>query len=201
MKRKHINIGKIKNMIFHGATWEEISSKMGYSITHLQRTVKATYTNVKWYYKLLEKARANKTAKESVENNFNTIHEVVVVETGYLLERGVNGLLGHCLQVFIPSFCIRELENLSKTYPVASEVLTAYWATTSVNAINLTGKEVLYKEPAIPVKSRSYGIVAVAVELESQRKKVRLFTNSREIQRLANEQGCDIDVVYDRVAR
>lgn len=101
----------------------------------------------------------------------------------------------------MPFFCIGELEKLSNSYAVAEELLTMYWSTRQITSINMRGKEELYEEPIIPVKDRSKGVVSLCVELDSLGYRVRLLTNSREIEDLAKLQGCNINVVRIKKAR
>lgn len=59
----------------------------------------------------------------------------------------------------------------------------------SCTPINLRGRELIFEEPTEPVKNRTYGVVAVCCYLWNKGYKVRLLTNSCEIERLANKQG------------
>lgn len=69
-----------------------------------------------------------------------------------------------------------------------------FYKDAKINSINMRNQEVLYVDPTDDVKNRSVGVVALAVYMHAAGYKVRLVTNSREIERLAILQGCDIDV-------
>ena len=191
------------------ATWEEVAEAVSLAPKTIQRIVKEHYKTPKGYNNLLAKARANKKAKEQAEEIIRDssveegtekkVKEVIVTETGYLLDVGVNGILKESLDMYIPYFCIGELEKLSKSYKNAEEILTLFWSTRKITSINIRGKEVLYEDPIIPVKDRTEGVVAVCVELDRMGYKVRLLTNSREIEDLAKLQNCGIDVVRIKV--
>ena len=65
-------------------------------------------------------------------------------------------------------------------------------------SIDLYGEEYLWEEPEIPPKKRrTRNIVAVAVWLDWEDKKVRLYSNSRAVVDLAKLQNSEnIDAVY-----
>lgn len=54
----------------------------------------------------------------------------------------------------------------------------------------IKGKENLYVEASYPIRQRSKGVVSVCLELASKGFKVNLYTNSKEIKRLAEMQEC-----------
>ena len=117
------------------------------------------------------------------------------METGYLIDTGMAGVLNESLDVYVPFFCINELEKMAKRYNTAEEVLNLFWSTYRMISVDLRDREELYEEPNYPVKDRSKGVVALCVELDSLGYRVRLKTNSREIEDLAHLQGCGIDVM------
>ena len=196
----------------NSATWERAAEDLDYSVSHIRKIVKEHYKTETGYKKLCNIAKSNKANlkranavafnadPEDLLENTKVATEVVVVETGYLLDNGMASLVEMGLDVYIPAFCIKELEHMVDSYSAAEELLTLYWSTHLITSINLRGHEVLRVDPIIPVKARSKGVVATAVELDSLGLKVRLLTNSREIEELAIQQGCNIDVVRTRKA-
>lgn len=182
-----------------GATWEDLSAVFDYSVKYLQKCVKESYSREGDYKNLLKKARLNKAAKQKAEAVLpQEINEVILVDTGFLMRVGVKWIMQQSLDIYIPSLCIRELEGLSRSYKEAEDLLTYYWASGRIAPIDLYGEEDLWEEPVVPVrKPRTRGIVAVAVKLDSLGKKVRLYTNSKQVEWLALHQGSeDIDVIY-----
>ena len=189
-----------------GATWEDISEMFGLSIGHIQRCVKNSYSRKGNYQKLLMKARLNKAAKQQAESQKaepEIIEEVILVDTGFVMRAGVSWLMQQSLPLYIPAFCLRELERMSKESSVAEQVLTFYWSTRRMSSIELNGKEILLEEPKFPLrKARSRGVVAAAVKLLSLGNKVRLYTNSLEVEQLALHQGSPhIDPIYQSSER
>lgn len=194
-------VKRAKTMIYAGATWESLTIAFGKSESTLRRKIKASYKTEGGHKRLLEKARENsRLAKEArekmgVPTDEEDIKEIIVTETGYLLDHGVQGIMNESLDIFIPHFCVYELEKLARSYASASEVLTLHYSTKRLTTINLRGKELLFEDPASIVKKRTIGVVSVCCELFCQGFKVRLLTNSREIANLAEEQGMGIQVV------
>lgn len=199
-----------------GGTWKDVELAVKVSKSRIQTILREHYSasgggKSPWYKKLLKKARENEKAREAekvqaqVEGQQEDVtgfpKEVVVVETGYLLDTRAAGVLNESLDVYIPFFCINELEKLTNSYATAEEILTLFWSTQRIISINLRGREELYEEPNYPVKDRSKGVIALCVELDSLGYRVRLMTNSREIEDLAHLQGCDIDVVRLKKSR
>lgn len=188
------------------ATWEDLSEMFGLSIGHIQRCVRNSYSRKGNYQNLLMKARLNKAAKQQAESQKaepEIIEEVILVDTGFVMRAGVKWLMQQSLPLYIPAFCLRELERMSRKDPVAEQVLTFYWSTRRMSSIELNGKEILLKEPSKPLeKPRSRGVVAVAVKLYSLGNKVRLYTNSFEVEQLALEQETlRIDPIYQSSER
>lgn len=189
-----------------GMTWEEISEALGLSIKYIQLLARKHYKTETGYKKLLDKARVNKKAKAKVKavrlitpvseaESKKEEREVIVTETGYLLCTGASKILSEELDVYIPFFCVKELEKLSRDSAVAEEVLKMHYSTERMTSINLKGREVLFEEPRKSVKDRTMGVVALCCYLWSMDYRVRLLTNSKEIQELAEMQGIDISVV------
>ena len=189
-----------------GATCEDLSEMFGLSIGHIQRCVHKSYSRKGNYQNLLNKARLNKAAKQQAEAQKaepEIIEEVILVDSGFVMRAGVKWLMQQSLPLYIPAFCLRELERISEENPVAEQVLNFFWATRRMSSIELNGKEILLKEPSKPLeKPRSRGVVAVAVKLYSLGKKVRLYTNSYEVMKLALEQETlRIDPIYQKSER
>ena len=78
---------------------------------------------------------------------------------------------------------------------MAEELLTFYYSTYRITPIHLDGKEKLFSQPVELVKPRTVGVVAAACHLWANNYRVVLKTNSKEVERLAKQQGVDIDVV------
>lgn len=188
-----------------GATWEDLSEMFSLSKGYIQKCVHKSYSREGDYQNLLNKARQNKDAKQQAESQKKEqeIEEVILVDTGFVKRAGVKWLMQQSLPLYIPAFCIRELERMSRKDPVAEQVLTFYWSTRRMSSIELNGKEILLEEPKFPLrKARSRGVVAVAVNLLSLGKKVRLYTNSLEVEQLALHQGSQwIDPIYQSSER
>lgn len=188
-----------------GATWEDLSEMFSLSKGYIQKCVHKSYSREGDYQNLLNKARQNKDAKQQAESQKKEqeIEEVILVDTGFVKRAGVKWLMQQSLPLYIPAFCIRELERMSRKDPVAKQVLTFYWSTRRMSSIELNGKEILLKEPSKPLKKpRSRGVVAVAVKLYSLGNKVRLYTNSFEVEQLALEQETlRIDPIYQKSER
>lgn len=199
---KTTKAAKIVAMINAGATWTEVAEAFKHSERYVQVLAKSKYKTDTGYNKLLAKAKANKKAKAKAneliqpeKNVVEEVSEVIVTETGYLLCTGMSGLTSESLDIYIPYFCVRELEKLSRASSVAEDILTMYYASRRMTSVNLRGKEVLFEEPKIPVKDRSKGVVALCCYLWGMGYRVRLLTSSREILELAEMQGIDISIV------
>ena len=198
-------------MIYNAmATWEDVAEVLKISVSHCRKIVREHYKSKTAYNKLLAKARENARLKKeadkliSVEVDADEVKtdeaevdtevkaddeskteerkQVVLVETGYMLDVGLPGILNESLDVFMPSFNLKELEKLTRSVQVAEEILTLYYSTYRITPVQL-------------VKPRTIGIVAVACHLWNNNYKVILKTNSKEVESLAKKQGIDIDVV------
>lgn len=203
---KETMVSRMVTMIKKGSYVEEIAEEFELSVGHVYKLLKAHYPVRRGAYsKLLATSRENKKNRIDAQKALNepmseeatssNHEEVIVMETGYMLMTGINGILNESLDIYVPFFCIKELDKLSHSYQAAKEVMTMHWSTRRVTSINLRGKEELYVEPTYPVKNRSRGVVATCVELDSKGFKVRLLTNSWEIEQLAKLQDCNIDVI------
>lgn len=188
---------KAINMINGGASWEQVCKNLYFCKSYIQKIIKGTYKTEKDYNNLLAKAKANKKAIDEAsrviidtesDSEEDEVKEVIVVETGYLMKKGVEGITGENLDIFIPHFCIRELEKLAKSHKIAKKVLLMFCETITITPINLMRREEILEKPAGPAKIRTYGVVAVCCYLWRKGYRVRLLTNSREIERMANEQ-------------
>ncbi len=188
-----------------GFTWEQVAESLGVTPKTIRAYVSSSYTRRKSFYKeLLAVEKANREtllaqAKEVLANDGDEIDEVIVTETGALIKRGSAEVLAATLPIFIPLFCIRELEKLSASCLEAEHIL-AFYGAGGLNTVNLRYKEELFCEPSFPVtKNRTIGVVAVCCELWVQGYKVRLLTSSREVAKLAEEQGIN-DLIIDLVS-
>ena len=187
----------------NGLTWKEVSTEMKLSVSYLQQILRSYYKSEKAYNNLLAKGRANKKAKKVVESASPKPKkvkpkEIIVVETGYLLNVGPERVLDANLDAYIPYFCIKELQHLldsPKATETANKVLSLYYRTHFVRPINSWQNDVLFEEPPYCVKPRSYGVVTLCCHLWSMGYAINLLTNSREIEELVNLQGIDVTVV------
>ena len=218
---KETKIKKAISLINAGKTWEECSEILGNSVAYLQKIVRESYKTPTRYNNLLRKARENKKANEqmsepmvkdvevkveaaeSIEvfDEFEEDEEVILVETGYLLEAGISVFTQNVLPIFIPSFCINELDKMAKDNEKAKEIIMAIMSTNAVQQTNLRGYEYVYiKRPSFEYKSRSKGIAAAAKYLAECYPHVRVLTNSYEVVRILEEQDCEnINVILDKV--
>ena len=218
---KETKIKKAISLINAGKTWEECSEILGNSVAYLQKIVRESYKTPTRYNNLLRKARENKKANEqmsepmvkdvevkveaaeSIEvfDEFEEDEEVILVETGYLLEAGISVFTQNVLPIFIPSFCINELDKMAKDNEKAKEIIMAIMSTNAVQQTNLRGYEYVYiKRPSFEYKSRSKGIAAAAKYLAECYSHVRVLTNSYEVERILKEQNCEnINVILDKV--
>ena len=190
---------KTIRMINGGATWEDVADALDLSVAYVQRIVKENYKREKSYNNLLAKAKANKKAKAEAETIIATeedapqkVKEAIVVETGYLFDRDVEDLEGE--DVFLPAFCVKELEKLRPSYEVAGQVLAKIRVSRIFTTLNLRNREEIFEYPNYFVKDRSVGVIACCCYLWARGYKVKLLTNSREIEELAMIQGISIDV-------
>lgn len=218
---KETKIKKAISLINAGKTWEECSEILGNSVAYLQKIVRESYKTPTRYNNLLRKARENKKANEqmsepmvkdvevkveaaeSIEvfDEFEEDEEVILVETGYLLEAGISVFTQNVLPIFIPSFCINELDKMAKDNEKAKEIIMAIMSTNAVQQTNLRGYEYVYiRRPSFEYKSRSKGIAAAAKYLAECYSHVRVLTNSYEVVRILEEQDCEnINVILDKV--
>lgn len=204
------------------ATWEDVAEVLKISVSHCRKIVREHYKSKTAYNKLLAKARENARLKKeadkliSVEVDADEVKtdeaevdtevkaddeskteerkQVVLVETGYMLDVGLPGILNESLDVFMPSFNLKELEKLTRSVQVAEEILTLYYSTYRITPVQLKEEE-LFSKPVELVKPRTVGVVAAACHLWANNYRVVLKTNSKEVERLAKQQGIDIDVV------
>lgn len=204
------------------ATWEDVAKALKLCVSYCRKIVREHYKSETAYNKLLAKARENARHKKeadeliSVEVDADKVKtdeaevdtevkaddeskteerkQVVLVETGYMLDVGLPGILNESLDVFMPSFNLKELEKLTRSVQVAEEILTFYYSTYRITPVQLKEEE-LFSKPVELVKSRTIGVVAAACHLWANNYRVILKTNSKEVERLAKQQGIDIDVV------
>ena len=210
-------------MIYNAmATWEDVAEVLKISVSHCRKIVREHYKSKTAYNKLLAKARENARLKKeadkliSVEVDADEVKtdeaevdtevkaddeskteerkQVVLVETGYMLDVGLPEILNESLDVFMPSFNLKELEKLTRSVQVAEEILTLYYSTYRITPVQLKEEE-LFSKPVELVKPRTVGVVAAACHLWANNYRVVLKTNSKEVERLAKQQGIDIDVV------
>ena len=187
--KKTITLKTIK-MIRSGATWQEVSELMCYSIGYLQSLCKAYYKRPENYRELLDMAQSNNKAKKEAKNVVDD--EVIVIETGAIISKGWQWIVSQDIKIFMPLFCISEIDKISESNPRAEEVLLGLYGTNLVNLIRMTRKqETLFSEPKWCPRDRSIGVVSLCCQLWAEGKHLRLVTTSNEIQSLALSQGMD----------
>ena len=196
---KQTKIKRSIGMINAGKTWEECSEILGHSVAYLQKIVRESYKTPTRYNNLLKKARENKKTAEmqSVTEEIEPVNveeeeEVILVETGYLLENGISVITGNVLPIYIPSFCLRELDKMARDDIKAEEILLVI-NSIHISTTNLKGIEREYIKvlPTTPVKDRIKGITAAAVYLSTQYPHVRVLTYSYEVDKMIRMQNCD----------
>ena len=186
-------VKKAKKLINNGASWEEAAKKVGFSERYLRELVRKSYSRTGDYKNLCKKAKTGeKTANKQQMPNEEISEEVILAETGYILTKGATALLKESITVFIPAFCIRELSKMAYRMPEADRFLNIFYSSNNFKVISLDNEEVF--EESMEGRIRSKGIVSVACHLWVNGMKVRVLTNSREIERLVKEQGFGNDV-------
>ena len=191
----------IKELLNAGGTWDEISRELNLTPCYLMRILKSSFeSNDEEEYKIfLKKAKENKKRKatetaEKIKKSStedSSADEVVVVETAYLLKRGINSLEKEKRQVCMPYFCVSELEKLTRVCEAAeNELFAVRYGNLSIELIKLRGHEFLSKKPTVRVKPRTIGIIAVCNYLQKTKGyKVTLLTGSWEVSQLAKDEG------------
>ena len=211
---KETKIKKAISLINSGKTWEEVSDLLGNSVAYLQKIVRESYKTPTRYNNLLKKARENKKTAEmqsvteeiepvnvDVVNEVEEEEEVILVETGYLLENGISVITGNVLPIYIPSFCLRELDKMARDDIKAEEILLVI-NSIHISTTNLKGIEREYIKvlPTTPVKDRIKGITAAAVYLSTQYPHVRVLTNSYEVEKMIRMQNCEgINIIVEKM--
>lgn len=192
----------IKELLNAGGTWDEISRELNLTPCYLMRILKSSFEsndNEEEYKIFLKKAKENKKRKatetaEKIKKSStedSSADEVVVVETAYLLKRGINSLEKEKRQVCMPYFCVSELEKLTRVCEAAeNELFAVRYGNLSIELIKLRGHEFLSKKPTVRVKPRTIGIIAVCNYLQKTKGyKVTLLTGSWEVSQLAKDEG------------
>lgn len=201
---RETKVTKMVAMIRGGSYIEEVAQKFELSVSYVYKLLKENYpVRRELYSNLLKTSRENKKKRaeetkalsEPMSENaaMSNQEEVVVLETGYMLAVGVKAIediLKEGLDVYVPFFCVKELEKLSRSYHDAEALMTVHWQSGKITSLNLKGKESLYVEASYPIRQRSKGVVSVCIELASKGFRVNLYTNSKEIKRLAEMQEC-----------
>lgn len=201
---------KGKELIWqHGYTWEQATAAVGLKSVKYFRLdiVRPSYKTKRGFEELDAKAKANAKAQKTVNSLVGStptsdtsseeaeVKEVILIETGYLMRTGPQGIMSESLPIFMPYFCMGELEKLARTQKMARDLLTFIHGYNKITTLNLRGKEEIFSEPEKLVKSRVPGVVATACFLWAEGYQVRLLTNSSEIEKLANNQEIGINVV------
>ena len=125
----------------------------------------------------------------------------LLVDHGYLMSFDNKGVFEEILKrnenVYIPYFCLEELEALSKHFELASEFLGVYYR--NIERITVVdNKEWLIKTPCYQATKRVVGVVAAAIDMWITGLDVKILTDSYEIAKLAKMQNCDFDVVIHK---
>ena len=121
---------------------------------------------------------------------------VNLVETGFLISLLEKGKIKEFLEshkvIVIPSFCVRELMKLSRSYAELEEIIKLCQDNRIMSMY--VKEETLYVDSEDVLKDRTIGVVATACELDFLGYTVRIYTNSLEIEALANLQGADFKI-------
>lgn len=204
IKYRNAAVKYAKDAIRHSlAFWEEIAQKYDVTVDTIKRYVRESYTVQKKRWKeLCEKEKENHIIRQKLAEVLpdpkDDVQEVILADTGFLMDKGVKWIMEQSLDIYVSEMTIRELTTLSQSYKGAEDILLYYWSTHRIISIDLYGDEFLWEEPEIPPKKRrTRNIVAVAVWLDVDEKKVRLYSNSRAVVNLAKLQNSEnIDAVY-----
>ena len=167
-----------------GATWNDLTRFLKQDKKELQ----ALFNYVPLSDDYEENVRLIKKIWNRIDNNSDIVLEsVTLVETGMLMRedtvqiiKKANGYLA------IPKFCIEELENLSKSTPVAVRGL-AIANGKNIKSIDLE-KRFYLRKPREHFKARAFTIVETACKLCDDGRDVTIWTTSYEVQNLAREQ-------------
>ena len=184
---------------YEHATWKFLEERFGVTRGMLQKELRQGYPVKKELYReLLRMARSNESYGQE-DPSTPASKEVTVLETGYLMEVGPQGLQKLCsteVPLVLPRFCVNELNKLATRFTVAQEVvdLLERVIPSRITLVEIRPKdEILYEEPLEEMRARTLGVVAVAVDLDYHGNKVNILTNSGEILKLVRIQG-DTDI-------
>lgn len=205
IKIKHRNaaVNYAKNAInHHQAFWEEIAQKYDVTVETIKKYVRESYPTKKKLWKdLCQKEKENHIIRQKLAEVLpdpSDVQEVILADTGFLMDKGIKWIMDQSLDIYVSEMTVRELDTLSNSYQIARDLLSFYWSTRRLICVDLNGKEELYVEPHKPLKkSRTRNIVAVAVRLDKNGKKVRLYSNSYAVVELAEFQDTEnINAIY-----
>lgn len=205
----------IRDYIYEGYTLNTIAEAMGLAIPTIVNYLRKYYTKDAWYRKALN--RASKNAAEGAENEFRSrlkyLDEeakeaesmLLIAESGAWLSN-LEELQKQSLPLFIPIFCIGELEKVYK-YGNKIDSAKAESALMFIVSNNIPGlkmpqgdyEDLLMQVPPTnqPISRRALGLVALGLEHSTEGKHVQLFTNSFNIKNLIELQGDDdLQAIY-----
>jgi hypothetical protein len=148
-------MARVRNAIYNShLVWEEVAALFDTSVRNLRYNYVKPYYTVKLgsYKQLCEQERINRANRKitsiviAADDEPATKQQVLVIETGSVIELGIDGILKYGLNAYIPEFCIRELSKLSETAN-AEAFLSSYKEESSITVINMRNREVLYVDP------------------------------------------------------
>ena len=184
-------------LIHEGATWEDCKHATGMSMSTLRNDLIHHYAKSGGEKSGWDKSLFARQLKNADKRKNAEIH---LVETGSILQRGMNELLkltqNYPSMVAMPYFCERELENLAEKNLVAKDFLEAKNLDLS---LILPCRENLYMSHAVFIPHRVVAIAATAVALSRANRRVVVHTNSGQIKQLLEAQSVkNITVDYVR---
>ena len=177
-------------IIYNGGTWRDVEEAIGIKEVSIKTILrKEYYKNSTAYKKLLNLAKENAREKREAEKK----RRVILIDTGYMLEKGIKGVrdASKKAKVFIPRFCICELRKMAEYDQQAKKLLAYKWPEGKIKLIYSNERIARSKTKR---RKRSVGIVANAIDLVKKGFKVTIYTNSKEVEDLALEQKCGIEV-------
>lgn len=168
---------KAVGLIYSGATWEQVARLMGFSVTHIREAVRESLTE-KEYNMVRERAHQNKRRLVLISKSrkFQKRQVASVSETFTLIEMGENAIRTLGENLYVPDFCIEELEKLSEFFREAD---------TTLKAINSNKVNIMMNEDdrsvvdVITMSKRSKKIVALCCKLYKEGYDVQLIINEK----------------------
>lgn len=154
-----------KRLILAGATWEQAGKIINCSSESLHKAARETWTKEE-YNVVKKKAQENKRQLTKMSREHGKGRCVIVSETFSLIEMGEREIRKYGRDLFVPAFCVNELEQLAKFNDEAGKTLDV----------------VIRKASIVPIEvedTRSKKIIALCHKLYDEGFNVQLLVNSR----------------------